>query len=534
MVLAIASWGCRSQVGEPRPVPPAVPEVLAVETPGARGEATLLLMADIRGVLRPCGCTVELQKGGFDRLGPFLSQTRAQHGGSQLVHAGPLWFESTKVDPVKTAQRARQAEVATGLLRRVKLDVAGLSAVDLASAGDAFTELVAGSGVQLTAANLEPTDGSAFPLAHVVRAVGDLEVGFFALASPRDQAAVAQRARILDPTDSAKKAVAALAADANVVVLLSDLGLRETKRLVRAVPGIHFAVAGGLGEHPVVSDEAELVGATRVMQFHREGRFVGRLTLRMVDGSTDFADASAPSEAELAVLDQRIAELEKALARWAEDRPDSDRAVRSARHHLASLKDERARLGSSSARPESNRSTFDFRATALGWDLPQDPDILALMDAFNEELKRINLAHAGTLPEAKPGQAVYVGVAACLECHEEVQTFWDGDRHHKAWATLERDGKTFDAECVSCHVTGYGKAGGALVGQTKGREDVQCESCHGPGSLHAESDGDTDLIVTEPEEATCTICHNAHHSPQFDFKRYRKKLMVPGHGRLLP
>ena len=142
----------------------------------------------------------------------------------------------------------------------------------------------------------------------------------------------------------------------------------------------------------------------------------------------------------------------------------------------------------------------------------------------------INIANAGTLPEAKPGEAVYVGVKACLECHDEVESFWKHDRHAEAWATLEKDKKTFDAECVSCHVTGYGRAGGSLVGHTEGRENVQCEACHGPGSKHAE-DGDPDLIVREPTVEVCVGCHNSHHSPTFDFAVYKPKLMVPGHGK---
>ena len=155
--------------------------------------------------------------------------------------------------------------------------------------------------------------------------------------------------------------------------------------------------------------------------------------------------------------------------------------------------------------------------------------MLAKMDAFDEELKAINLANAGTLPEPKPGQAVYVGVAECLSCHPETETYWEKDFHAHAWETLVEQKKTFDAECVSCHVTGYGKAGGSLLGQTKDREDVQCEACHGPGSIHAESE-DIEDIVAKPGKDLCVTCHNAHHSPQFDFAKWRKQIIVPGHG----
>jgi len=151
------------------------------------------------------------------------------------------------------------------------------------------------------------------------------------------------------------------------------------------------------------------------------------------------------------------------------------------------------------------------------------------MDAFEQELAKINVANAGTLPAPKEGEAYYVGAAKCFDCHEGPERFWKQDRHHDAWATLERDNKTFDTECVSCHVTGYGKAGGSLVGQVKGRTAVQCEACHGPGSLHVK-DSKKASINGHPTAEVCQGCHNKHHSPEFDFAVYKPKLMVPGHG----
>ncbi len=530
--------GCSPRVPDPVEVAPSEPSGL-VEPPVPRkatGEATLMLMADIRGVLRPCGCTVELQKGGFDRLAPFLARERADHPGAALLHAGPLFFEDASVDPLKQAQREVQSKLVADLVGRVGVDVAGATATDAIAAGGAYGDLLERAKLKVTAANLQLTGKGAVPLTPFeVRRIGGLRVGLFALASPDEVEGAAEDAKITDPVEAARRVVPELGQQADVVVLLSALGLRDTKRLVRAVPGIHFVVAGGLGEHPVVTDEAEDVSGARVMQFHREGRFMGRLTVRMVEGSTDFVDASAPSEAELALLDQRIGQLRDGLAQWevkqAGDPSRDEGSLKSARHHLASLEAERERLGKLEVKTPQGRSSFSFRMMPLPWDLPQDPEILALMKAFDTELAQINLKHAGTLPEPKPGEAVYVGAETCLGCHTETEAFWKDDRHAHAWATLEKQDKTFDAECVSCHVTGYGKAGGSILGKTAGRENVQCESCHGPGSLHVEEGGDAEHIVRSPTEATCTTCHNKHHSPGFDFDTYKKKLMVPGHGK---
>jgi len=527
--MAASLTACPSKTTEPHEVKPSGKVDSAKP---ANGKATLLLMADIRGVLRPCGCTLDLQKGGFDRLAPHIAAERKAHPDAQLIHAGPLFFEKAKTEKKKVAQRERQSEVAADLVAKVGFAVAGATEVDVIASKGRYDALVKRAKLDITVANMTLANKQVPP--YVVRKIGDLKVGIFALAAKPE--GEASGLAVKDPKVVAADVVKSLSGKADVIVLLSSLGLRNTKRLVRAVEGIHFAVAGGLGEHPVASDEAELVGKTRVMQFHREGRFIGRLTLNMVGGALNFVDASAPSKAELAAVDTRIKQLEDSLKKWEATKKDAkDHAVRSARHHLASLKTQRDKLAKPRPEPPADKSWFSFVATDLPWDLPQDPDILKLMDAFDEELKKINLAQVGTLPKAKPGEAVYVGVDTCLECHEDTQHYWDNDRHKKAWETLEANKKTFDAECVSCHVTGYGKAGGSILGKTKGREDVQCEACHGPGSIHAEAD-EADAkttIVRAPTAKVCTTCHNKHHSPNFDFRTYKAKLMVPGHGKPL-
>lgn len=463
---------------------------------------------------------------------PFLTDARKAYPTSLLVHAGPLFYEDAGTDAKKKGQQARQAEVVADLVGRTRFDVAGATLTDEVASGVKLGALGQRAKVELTAANLSIAGETFEP--RVVKAIGGLRVGIFALASPTEVSESTADARVTDPEAAAASAVAALSREADVVVLLSGLGLRETKRLVRKVPGIQFAIAGGMGEHPSVSEEAELVGETRVLQFHREGRYVGRLTVRLVPGKAGvgMADVSGPSDAEVRAMDDRIARLEQSLASWAKTRPEDDHDVRSARHHLAALKDERAKRAGARPVAPSDRSSFSFALVPLNWDLPQDPSTVEIMKAFDEELARINVANAGTLPAAKPGEATYVGVDACFECHEDTRTFWKATAHSRAWETLERDGKTFDTECVSCHVTGYGKATGSLVGHTQGREDVQCEACHGPGSLHCE-DGDVAKLVEKPVEATCVVCHNKHHAPNFVFTTHRPKLLVPGHGKPL-
>ncbi len=134
-------------------------------------------------------------------------------------------------------------------------------------------------------------------------------------------------------------------------------------------------------------------------------------------------------------------------------------------------------------------------------------------------------------------EAQYVGAAKCKACHLNEHKVWMATAHAKAIEVLKPEERT-KAECAGCHITGYGRpaaAGADLNG-------VQCESCHGPGSLykavdvmnkakyqadraaaHAKSVG-LGLII--PDEKACTTCHNSK-SPNFkgfDFASAKEKI----------
>jgi hypothetical protein len=64
-------------------------------------------------------------------------------------------------------------------------------------------------------------------------------------------------------------------------------------------------------------------------------------------------------------------------------------------------------------------------------------------------------------------------------------------------------------------------------------KSVQCESCHGPGSVHVDSSGAEDpfTVVRHTPESTCVVCHNSEHSDQFNYRTYLARILGPGHGQ---
>lgn len=136
----------------------------------------------------------------------------------------------------------------------------------------------------------------------------------------------------------------------------------------------------------------------------------------------------------------------------------------------------------------------------------------------------------------------YNGASKCKVCHIKIFKSWQETPHAKAMDSLKpgaaAEAKTKakldpakdysnDPACIQCHTTGNNPA---FAG-------IQCEACHGPGVKYSaisimnkskwkeNPDAQRKLaidagLVIQPEEKSCTACHNAK-SPTFkpfDFK----------------
>ena len=171
-------------------------------------------------------------------------------------------------------------------------------------------------------------------------------------------------------------------------------------------------------------------------------------------------------------------------------------------------------------------------------------------------LQAPGLAEEAAAPAAKPKPA-YIGAAGCKTCHKSEKKGnqfgqWEASRHAKAYATLatpaakeiakkkgiadpQKDGK-----CLKCHVTAHGVDPSLIAAPKKGKkgfqieDGVQCESCHGPGSLYKKRSVMKDrkaavavgLII--PDEKTCKQCHNEE-SPTFKSFKYEEMVAKIAH-----
>jgi hypothetical protein len=159
----------------------------------------------------------------------------------------------------------------------------------------------------------------------------------------------------------------------------------------------------------------------------------------------------------------------------------------------------------------------------------------------------------------------YVGAKACKKCHSVEYKTWKKTKMAKSFEVL-RPGNaveakkkakldpqkdfTKDKDCLRCHTTGFGKPGGYAIPPegdspqakklqklAKARQGVQCEACHGPGSLSSKykkkneeykwADLEKKKLldgVLFPDKKNCLSCHNEDSptlkkSDPFDFEK---------------
>jgi len=115
----------------------------------------------------------------------------------------------------------------------------------------------------------------------------------------------------------------------------------------------------------------------------------------------------------------------------------------------------------------------------------------------------------------------YVGVSTCDDCHTSIADGWAETGHAHAWASLQTSDHAA-SYCEPCHTvdqvdvasnSGYDEV------PTVQFEDVQCESCHGPGSEHPSDNPSGTIPLTDAsvlEAETCGVCHEGSHHPYYE------------------
>jgi hypothetical protein len=162
-----------------------------------------------------------------------------------------------------------------------------------------------------------------------------------------------------------------------------------------------------------------------------------------------------------------------------------------------------------------------FSARKLDDTLTDSPRMTESIEAYEQMLRAENLLEA--TPRTKHAQADFTGSQSCKRCHSLPSFRFRKSKHAHAFEALVQRRHEYDPECVGCHTVGFGYVTGFVSPETTPEfENVDCEACHGPGSVHI--DKPMDIAYGDVPEQTCKTCHDGDNSPTFVYEERIAKI----------
>jgi predicted CXXCH cytochrome family protein len=419
------------------------------------------------------------------------------------------------VAPDERAQREGKADLIAAGWKLGGIDAMALSSSDWNLGYDFVTGLVAKHDLPVLAANLT-CDGKAFPGGKVVTANG-LRVGIVGVTegNPGD------RCQVLDPVESARKALSELGPVDLTVALLPITGKSATEWDQADLPV--DLVVDASGRH---LDKPDQNGVGYVLSAGSRGKHLGFARLEVVPGAKAWgpADEAAALQEEVTRLEQRI-EGQKQRIERATDETARGKLQRQLGAYEEQLKQAQARVAAAST-DTSARNEFAVRIDELGAEVVDHAATKALVDAFKSGQEQVggDVAAIAAVVRVAPTGSPFAGSETCKGCHADQAKQWESTGHARAWSSLVAQQRAMDQECFSCHVTGHGQQGGPADPATvAGLRDVQCESCHGAASAHV-ADPTKDLVKS-PAQDVCVTCHDGKKDEgRFSYSEYLPKV----------
>jgi Cytochrome c554 and c-prime len=485
----LAYVGCTTSAPDPGPTATARPQAAgrapagktAADKPATRFQKLLaalgkpaaiaIVSGEMNGYMEPCGCSDD-QEGGLIRRYDLVDRLKAQGWPVALFDLGTL---------VKNPTGARggfdQAKIkfihALKALELLKYSALALSTEDLrVGVGEALGQFenCLGESTKVVAANVEVDPIFAKVLRpSVVTTAGPVKIGVTAVIDPESLQTLNDPEKALftsiKPPDAVLPAVLGdLEAKSDFQVLLVQGPPELAKLLAGAYPGFDIVVATSQYDEVLDHDPAPINdGKTMLVTVGRKGKYVGLFAIY----------------------------------------PGQTPALR---FHLVMLD-----------------KSFDRAAS---------PMKTLIQNNFRNDLKLFGVVEKYSkrpYTEGAPG-ATFAGALTCKECHPNTYYEWWESPHARAVRSLKRDPKPdtiYDADCVTCHTTGFEFVGGwRSEAETPYLAGSQCENCHGPGSKHAAQPDNAEftkrmkVTAQDAENRLCATCHDQDNSPHFDFAEY--------------
>lgn len=477
-----------------------------------QGTPQILILTGLHGYIEPCGCTIDLTLGSLERLA-YQVKALKKRGPTAVLVAGGHLFEHEELPQHRHAQDGAKARLLRETLAELGVDALMPHVIDLALGASFYRSLSESFPERDPTVNLE---GGLPLLLHL----GTLKLGVIGLGVEGQLHPSGKP--FLAPLPAARAAVALLKAQgAQIVIALSTQPRATLRELAQAIPELElWTLAEGALENTSLSP---IMSGQYLIEAGDRGRNLAQVQFLNVEQEGPLSDPVGDRQRRIKELQLRL-KMKTKLGGFGQFGGHGQQ--------IDQMKMELAQLESQA--PTGHGKHLIYQLIPINASLPIDPEIEIKVKAYQASLKELNLSNAtGPVPLAE-GANGYAKRQECELCHPAAVSFWKDTAHGRAWETIEKADKTYDVECVSCHVTGFQAPGGSALGHTTGFEDVQCEACHGPSAQHADVGGGESGTRLKVSEEVCKGCHNALHSPKFSYQDYLPKILGPGHGAPLP
>jgi hypothetical protein len=477
----LAYVGCSWSSGTdhpPAPAPKATSDGASAQSAGGplanlgNPAAVLIFTGQQDGYMEPCGCT-EDQSGGLLRRFELVERIHAQNWPTALFDLGSLIK-----DPAGARGGFEQAKLkfdySVKALALLKYSAIALSADDLKigvlEALGCFDNSLGDTKIVVANVQVDPVYERFFRPSLVVTA-GPVKIGITAVIDPESLK------KLIDPDkdtllpkaslpdDVLPKVLADLSTKSDYQVLMVQGPPELAKRLATGHPGFDIVISTAEFPDPLNHDPDWLNdGKTALITVGKKGKYAGVFGL--------YPKESPSLRYQLVTLTKVYNGPATAMKKLIED---------------------------------------DYRATLKAAQIV-------------ESYARLPYAHGAS-------GATFVGAESCKTCHPNTYAFWTVTKHAHAYKTLLEDHKpnvAFDAECITCHTTGFEfNSGWSSPSKTPYLAGNQCENCHGPCSKHEEQPDNPEyrkLISLTAENADknrlCLRCHDDENSRNFEFAKY--------------
>ncbi len=434
--------------------------------------------------------------GGLPRRATFIKQETSEGVPTLILDSGNLFTEKALSGP--TLENAViKGELILRSMEIMGYKAAAVGEMDLYLGRENLDRLAGSTSVKFLSANLKSANGRPVYSPYTVTKVGKTKVGIFGLTSRDvDKKMMEQRfpgVWVDDPVTTASVLLPKLRKKADLIVALTHIGVGKDKELARSVKGIDVIVGG---KSRTWLKNPLQVGSTLITSGYFQGRAMGRLYLSFRDKHAGWADGNR-----IDFLEEQLQVLENGgdvLPGAPKDREGLTRELDKAR----------------------SLTRIDGDMIALTERFGDDRRIASFIRDYRKKLKKQDQARAAeSVTSYTPNR--YLGTKACVDCHHGRFGFWATTAHARAISSLVPKDAEADPDCLPCHVTGYLKPTGyTLAAPRPDLVNVQCEACHGKGSLHA-SFPDIYGLIKIPPASICQGCHIADHDDDFDYIRDR-------------